>query len=153
LQRYQGDGETGLSFKIGAKRLLALYHPWAAVNHVIPASRVTPEAFERRAFYQGVCDSYTRIRSDRAVPPPPAPSWKDVVRPIKRKLHRAALLLRGGGAATRELMDRARTMGRDFHIGQVRADPKLLEWVLKRDYFDYSLPPGWDTDSGNAAAN
>ena len=63
LQRYQGDGETGLSFKIKDLGLRCLYHPGVALKHVIPASRLTTAYFEQRAFYQGVCDFFTRIRS------------------------------------------------------------------------------------------
>jgi glycosyltransferase involved in cell wall biosynthesis len=37
LQRYQGDGETGLTLKIKEEGIAALYHPGLAVTHVIPA--------------------------------------------------------------------------------------------------------------------
>src|SRR5262249_26769137 len=92
LQRYQGDGETGLSLKIKEQKLLAHYHPSVAVTHIIPATGWTPKAFEPRAFYQGVCDSYTRIRREGA-PPPLIKSWKVAVRSLKRTIHRINLLV------------------------------------------------------------
>jgi hypothetical protein len=33
--------------------------------------------------------------------------------------------------------------GYAFHQREVRRDPKLLEWVLRKDYWDYALPDGW----------
>ena len=56
LQRYQGDEEIGLCHKIKFRGLRAMYHPGAAVTHVIPATRLTPISFEQRGFYQGVCE-------------------------------------------------------------------------------------------------
>ena len=76
-------------------------------------------------------------------------SWKDALRPLKRKVHRAALLQRRDGSAVREPIMRAFSMGVAFHQTEVRSDPLLLEWVLKRDYFDYSLPHGWQRHISN----
>jgi glycosyltransferase involved in cell wall biosynthesis len=144
LQRYQGDGETGLSLKIKAKGLIALYHPQVALTHVLPASRLTPEAFEQRAFYQGVCDSYTQIRRDGIVPSAPGKSWEDLLRPIKRKLERKSALRSPTTENVSRLMAHAYVAGAQFHQDEIRKDPKLLQWVLKPDYFDYTLPEGWE---------
>ena len=62
LQRYQGDGEFGLSMKLKSKGYKALYHPGAWVYHRIPKERMTVSYFEERQFYQGVCDSFSNIR-------------------------------------------------------------------------------------------
>jgi hypothetical protein len=153
LQRYQGDGETGLSLKI--RKLghhAALYHPDVAVTHLIPVSRLRPEALERRGFFQGICDSYTRIRSQGVMPPAPGRSWKDPFRPLKRKLHRSALFRRRDAKSVRELIGRAHTMGVAFHQEQIRNDPALLNWVLKPNYFDYSLPTGWESALSKSAS-
>jgi glycosyltransferase involved in cell wall biosynthesis len=143
LQRYQGDGETGLALKMKARGLKALYHSGAAVKHVIPASRLTPESFEVRGFYQGVGDSYSNIRRNGFLPAR-TKSWKDHARPIKWKLERESLLRNPTAENIRFLVARARFAGRWFHEDEVRRDPKLLEWVLKPDYFNYRLPDGWE---------
>ena len=143
LQRYQGDGETGLTMKIKEKGIAALYHPGVAVTHVIPASRLAPEAFEERAFYQGVCDSYTRIRRDRFMPALRQKSWKDLLRPAKWNLERQMILRNPTSENICCLMGRAHTAGMKFHQNEVCKDPKLFEWVLKPDYLDYRLPDGW----------
>jgi glucosyl-dolichyl phosphate glucuronosyltransferase len=127
LQRFQGDGEGGLSFKIEKQGLKSLYHPDAALTHIIPEERLAIKAFEERAFYQGVCDSYTRIRSENSVP-----LADEQPRP-------------GDAGITVEFMAAAYTAGVDFHQREVRNDHALLEWVLKPDYFDYALPRGWES--------
>jgi glycosyltransferase involved in cell wall biosynthesis len=145
LQRYQGDGETGLTLKAKEKGLAALYHPGVTVTHVIPASRLTLEAFEHRAFYQGVCDSYTRIRRDRTVSAPPQRSWKDFLWPPKWKLQRRMILRNLTPENICCLMDRAHTAGMQFHQNEVWKDRRLFEWILKSDYLDYRLPDGWES--------
>jgi glycosyltransferase involved in cell wall biosynthesis len=143
LLRYRGDGETGLAYKIRERGLKALYHPGVLVKHVIPASRLTPESFEQKAFYQGVSNSYTTIRSNGFLPAR-TKSWKDLVRPIKWRLERKRLLRNLTAENVHFLVARARRKGAWFHQDEVRRDPKLLEWVLKSDYLDYRLPDGWE---------
>jgi glycosyltransferase involved in cell wall biosynthesis len=149
LQRYQGDGESGLAFKVKEKNLKALYHPDAAVSHMIPASRLTAESFEERAFFQGVCDSYTQIRRERRVLPAVERCWKDLVRPAKWNLERKMLLRDPTAEGIRRLMTRSHVDGMQFHRNKVREDPVLLEWVLRDNYFDYTLPEGWESYAAN----
>lgn len=61
-QNFQGDGETGLTLKGYKKGLKALYHPGVLLYHRVPSSRLTFEYFEKRAFFQGVCNSFTDLR-------------------------------------------------------------------------------------------
>jgi glycosyltransferase involved in cell wall biosynthesis len=152
LQRYQGDGETGLALKMRARGLKALYHPGAAVKHVIPVGRLTAESFQRKGFYQGVGGSYTNIRRAGLLPER-TKSWKDLLRPIKWKLERRRLLGDPSAENIRFLIARARFAGRWFHENEVRNDPTLLAWVLKPEYLDYKLPDGWKDrlDRGDAS--
>lgn len=143
LLRYRGDGETGLAFNIKKSGLQALYHPNAAVTHLIPASRLTVKAFEQRAFNQGISDSYTSIRRDGIVPSTPHQrSWRPLLSPMKVTLKREWILRNPTSDGIRALMYHAHAAGVDFHQNQVRHDPTLFEWVTKPDYFDYSLPSG-----------
>jgi glycosyltransferase involved in cell wall biosynthesis len=133
LQQYQGDGETGLSNKLAEQGLLCVYEPEALVHHCIPASRLTLEAFCKRFFYQGVCDSYTAIRSLGAVAAPPG---RDELAARSLAGHH------GPGRAEPELLriHQGYADGYLFHNAAVAASPALLEWVLRRDYIDYRLP-------------
>ena len=143
LQRYQGDGETGLANKIKDAGLTCLYHPGLAVKHVIPTARLTPASFEQRAFYQGVCDSFTQIRRDRRVPIERQYLWKDLLRRTKWRLERNGIQRRPLAEGVRWLTARAHLAGIRFHQSEVRNDPRLLDWVLRQNYFDYRLPDGW----------
>ncbi len=63
LQRFQGDGETGLTIKAIEKNYLALYNPKLQLFHQVTKDRLTLTYFKKRAFYQGVCNSFSNIRS------------------------------------------------------------------------------------------
>ena len=141
LQRYQGDGETGLSMKIKRSGLRALYHPNAAVRHEVSASRLTEAYFTRRAFFQGVCDSYTQIRTDGGVSLKRARSEHPLSR-VKRIISRWFSAKRACACVTMTV--KAYQRGFEFHQGEVRKDLSLLNWVLRRDYWDYQLPAGWE---------
>jgi hypothetical protein len=144
LQRYQGNGETGLALEIKGRGLKALYHPGAAVTHLIPGTRLTAESFEEKGFYQGVGRSFANIRRNGGLPQQ-ARSWSDRIRPMKWRFERASLLRNATAQNMRFLVSRARLAGVWFHEDQVRNDAKLLAWVMKPDYFDYRLPDGWES--------
>lgn len=132
LQRYQGDGESGLSAKLKQSRLFAVYHPDVSVTHVIPASRMTVGAFGSRAFYQGVCDSYSQIRRD----------GKTESNALEMGNH-FEISQTPTSDDVRQLIAVEQQNGFAYHQNEVRNDDTLLEWVLKPDYFDCSLPEGW----------
>lgn len=143
LRRYRGDGETALSMKAKTLGLKAYYQGETHVMHKVPAARMTPQYFERRAFLQGISDSYTQVRLDGAPQSPAARHWKDALRPLKRRYERMRVLSKPSARGVRQLMHQAHAAGYRYHQEKVRQDPKLLEWVLKPDYFDYRLPLGW----------
>lgn len=142
LRRFRGDGENGLAWKAELLGVSAFYQGETHVFHRIPASRMTPEYFERRSFLQGISDSYTAIRRGGVVPERPRRSWKDVVRPLKGQIQRRSLLRSPTPDGVRLLMARAHMAGAAFHQEEVRRDPALRDWVLKSDYFESRVPRG-----------
>jgi len=133
LLKYRGDGETGLSLKLAKQKLLCTYEPNALVYHCIPASRLTLEAFCKRFFMQGISDSYSLIRSLRTVPLPPDHT----------KLTASSLASHHGPYRNEPELLRIHQSYADgylFHNSAVRKSAALLEWVLRRDYFNYQLP-------------
>lgn len=138
LQHFQGDGETGLSRKIAAAGERAAYNPAAIVFHHIGSERMTLDYFDRRAFYQGVCDSYTQIR-DGKDPSLDKPALTAIVRQRARRLKHVLLpppeLDTLQGRFHREYL-----RGFEFHQGCVRSSPLLLQWVRRESYFDYAYP-------------
>ncbi|MDJ0703956.1 MAG: glycosyltransferase [Leptolyngbyaceae cyanobacterium MO_188.B28] len=69
LIRYRGDGESHVSQYVQANGYQALYHPEASVYHWVSASRMTIKYFCRRAYNQGISDSYTQLRKDNRLSP------------------------------------------------------------------------------------
>jgi glucosyl-dolichyl phosphate glucuronosyltransferase len=144
LRRFRGDGESALTLKAEMLGLKAFYQSKTHVNHRVPASRMTLEYFERRSFLQGISDSYTQIRRDHGVPTMPRRSWRDLVRPAKWKLERDLILRKPTAEGVQTLIARSHLTGMRFHRSEVCRDRKLLDWVLKENYFDYRLPDGWE---------
>ncbi len=168
LQHFQGDGETGLTMKANERGYRAVYQPWAVVYHHIPRTRLTPEYFERRAFFQGVCDSFTHIRRARGIDLLHRDGpWESRLARLTREALRVAAYarhpVRHGWNFTRRMgarteaalralaedrevraikrrVERAYHRGYAFHQEAVRRQPLLLEWVLRPDYWDCRLP-------------
>jgi len=149
LQRFQGDGETGLTMKLFEKGYRALYHPDATVFHIIPQDRMTLDYFEKRMYFQGVADSYSEIRkshfSTAKNPALPLDVMKHILEksvyvakyPLKKTF--ARLKSTKDARTVKKKMDHAYNKGYEFHQAQVRADPTLLKWILKENYWDYHL--------------
>lgn len=151
LQHFQGDGETGLTMKIAAAGKRAVYDPRMKVWHRVGANRMTPEYFYRRAFYQGVCDSFMQLRKNRTGDDAPTTAGaarrslrrlRDSVRELVDSL---AAIPRGrttgpGYRTVKRGTDRAYTAGREFHRTAFTSCPAVRQWVLKPEYRDYTLP-------------
>lgn len=65
LVKYRGDGESYVGEYIRSNKLKAIYNPKASVYHYVGKERMTLDYFCRRAFNQGISDSYTDIRRKR----------------------------------------------------------------------------------------
>jgi glycosyltransferase involved in cell wall biosynthesis len=153
LQKFQGDGETGLTMKARSYGYRAVYQPKATIYHIITANRMTPEYFEQRAYYQGVCDSYSNIRREgtgasvdlaKVISFPMRYARRianRIIRPFKYLKRQPSLMTETAElAAIRQRLHRAYQAGYKFHQNAVRNSPELLSWVLRHDYWDYRLP-------------
>lgn len=140
VQRWQGDGETGLGYRARASGVRCAYLQDARVRHLIGADRLTPGYFERRAYYQGVCDSFTRIRggvapvADAAGPRPAPQTPPDGATPWAKAAHP----VRSGAVVTYN-------EGWVFHQKEAAEDPRLLQWIRRSDF--------WDADIGQEVLN
>jgi glucosyl-dolichyl phosphate glucuronosyltransferase len=135
LQKYQGDGETGLSLKLRMANAKTIYHPGISLSHIVPESRLNLEYFKRRSFFQAVCDSYTALRARDL----PEPRWAiDSLRHAKRDIAKAWNILKRGTKRTlQDILTESYGRGSEFHRTEVRRDPTLLDWVRRKDYWDY----------------
>ncbi|HEX7706969.1 MAG TPA: glycosyltransferase family 2 protein [Thermoanaerobaculia bacterium] len=129
LQRWQGDGETGLALKASAAGTRVVYREGAMVHHAIPGERMTKAAFARRAYYQGVCDSYTAIRSGQSPSLEPDPPRTMPAAPPAAGWGHVAFEVRCATTA-------AYNEGWTFHQREAARDAELRAWILRDDYFD-----------------
>jgi glucosyl-dolichyl phosphate glucuronosyltransferase len=148
LQRWQGDGESGLGYRLEQSGLRADYAHDALVSHWCGPERLTMEYFERKAFYFGVCASFSAMRRGGGAtltraPVQPHSIQKPLRKRIRRSLIRLGRSLTAAGRASIEVTQRTRQgykRGWRFHQEQVATDPILMEWVLRSDFFDVTIP-------------
>jgi glycosyltransferase involved in cell wall biosynthesis len=143
LLRYRGDGETHVSEFVRRSGLRAVFNSAASVEHFIPKERMTKEYFERRAFAQGISDSYTAIRRNRGLDLDLSESGRLIPLRLRSTASRIVQSLSSCRdtigrelVAVQRLVTMAHWQGRRFHRQEVRSDPALLEWVLQESYFE-----------------
>jgi len=153
--RWQGDGETGLTTKFAAKGYKAVYRQNSLLFHQCGADRLNPDYFAKRAYYQGVCNSYTELRRMlRGEQTQDSPVQQ--VNLLKRALRRSIRSIKNflpalpetpapvsPWAATavdvRARCQQAEREGYLFHQREAAADPALREWICRDNYFDVDL--------------
>ncbi len=144
-EQYQGDGETGLAWKVKAMGYKVIYQPKALIHHKIPDQRVNVEYFKKRMFFYGIFDSFTEIRANRGL----QYQWR-MQKPIpqlRRMVRRAQARFSSDPYAKLKQKVRSEWLkGYTFHQDAVRNDPAVLEWVLREDYMDYRYGPYMNQD-------
>jgi glucosyl-dolichyl phosphate glucuronosyltransferase len=140
FEQFQGDGETGLAWKVQASGSKIIYQPRAIVYHVIPDQRLTIDYFEKRMFFGGIFDSFAGIRKNRGIQyewkmQKPLPHIRRLVRRISTRLSSDPY------GIIKQRVRHSWLNGYIFHQKAVRKDPELLKWVLKESYLDYRYGP------------
>jgi len=117
--KFRGDGETYVANYIKKNGYKAIYNPKASVYHIVSKKRMTKNYFKKRAFLQGISDSYSDIRNER-----------------KRKFIKLRLkkFLKSYFLKDDINVDEAYIRGYFWHQKQVKKDPSLLNWIKKDNY-------------------
>lgn len=147
LQRWQGNGESGLTRKVKAAGIRADYIQGAMLLHLCGADRLNVEYFKKRAYYQGVCDSFTQVRNgaepSTQCSPYPELSMYRKIRRLAGDILRRELLDTGKWSAVaapiKSMTDAAYLEGWKFHQAEAAGDPRLLEWVRRENYWDADI--------------
>lgn len=135
--RFRGDGETHVSASIFRRRLTCLFDSGASVYHTVAKERMTFQYFRKRAFGQGISDSYTYLRNGGGEHLAPKNTVGGVRAAAKRIYRRAGSLLQKD-RELRELdhvIHAAYREGYAYHQKVYRDDPDVRAWVHKPDYF------------------
>ncbi|MGM9506786.1 glycosyltransferase [Larkinella sp. GY13] len=152
LQIFQGDGETGLTRKAKEQGILAFYHPRVKLLHEVPQTRLTPEYIKKRAFFQGVCNSFSKEREEKykyKLPslnskirkPSLISSFKRNCRELYRKINFS--FNRPEPDLISEL-NAEEMKGYEFHKKAFDTRPEVRDWVLQENYLNYELPTIYD---------
>jgi glucosyl-dolichyl phosphate glucuronosyltransferase len=141
LALYQGDGETGLTMKAAAKDYTALYHPLLKVYHFVSKERLKEDYFLKRAYFQGICNSFTDLRRKEL-----EETNFQVPRNIKAIIYskwdamKKIFLTPADVKRLKKRLKRAELSGYELHQQAFYSNSAIKEWVLRKDYFDYKLP-------------
>jgi GT2 family glycosyltransferase len=156
FMRWQGDGETGLTMKLAAKGYKAVYRQKSLLFHQCGPERLNSSYFVKRAFYQGVCNSFSELRHtlrSRLDVAPVSPARQSLLRraisKAKRSLNNSFQLNQSAiqiqtpwaesAAEVRKLCQQAEREGYLFHQREAEQDPLLREWISRDNYLDVDL--------------
>lgn len=147
--RWQGDGETGLTIKLAAQGYKAVYRQDSLLFHHCGPERLNTEYFAKRAYFQGICKSYTELRRQLRAEEPQAHLLKRVLRSsfntIRNRLGSRTVIQvpklpwAAAAADVRALCQKAEQEGYLFHQREAAADPALREWICRDNYFNVDL--------------
>ena len=135
---YRGDGETHISDFVKKNNYKAFFDSKASVYHLVSRERMRKDYLLRRAYIQGISDSYTHFRASvnnklyydfrycsRRI--------RDIFNKYKYKVNK--------NTETKELIELQESLRKSYwkgflyHQAECRKDSKLMRWVLKRNYF------------------
>ncbi|MEE1883911.1 glycosyltransferase family 2 protein [Pedobacter flavus] len=149
LQQFQGDGETGLTIKAREKGFKAVYIPSLKLKHYVSGGRLTKPYFQKRAYYQGVCNSFTALRTNAKTSMKPTESIfkkiRNYIHPLYRWIKPLFIQSKEEKIPNEiklffETLRKEELRGFEFHQQQFNANEKVRNWVLRDNYWDYKLP-------------
>jgi glycosyltransferase involved in cell wall biosynthesis len=151
LLRYRGDGENGLMKRFKQAGLNAYYEPRATAYHVISADRLTVEYLCKRAYNEGISNSFTQIRAEYWGEQPPR-DRKGLRYYVQRAREMSLSELMKAGVRRFERLvnfhpypeiqkqiDAAYQAGWQFHQDAIKSDPELFKHVVRENYFEEDM--------------
>lgn len=137
LIHLRGDGETYISSYLTDQGYQAYYHPDASVHHRVPPERMTFAYFRKRAYSQGISDSYTDLRKSGGTlavkAACPAPSPLAVFRCRVKKCLDVGIFWSDSVRLGKETAAGYRE-GYHYHQSLFAEDQKIRDWVLQNNY-------------------
>ncbi|MDQ1355317.1 MAG: Chondroitin synthase [Acidobacteriota bacterium] len=133
LLRFRGDGESWVNRAVSQMGLKSLYNPKASIYHYIPRQRMTLDYFYKRAFVQGISDSYAQIRypENRETLKDNFKKWEI----FAKRMIKTILFIDRDATRLDRITRKGYRDGFSFHRDELKKDPSLLDWVLKENYF------------------
>lgn len=140
LIRFRGDGETHISKYVAECGLRCVFDSKASVYHAVTSERMTFNYFKRRAFNQGVSDSYTFLRNAHANlnELSKIPNVIAYAKRYARKIRESLKNISTEDSDLKELnqfVKQSYQEGYTYHQNAYRDDPEVRKWVHKANYF------------------
>lgn len=126
LIQYRGDGESHVSKFIENMGYRTIYNAKASVFHIVPKERLTETYFCKRAYLQGISDSYTQIRN----------AIQEKVTPIQHIHHLWRKKWRLYSNARRRHIEYYYYKGYSMHQNAFKNDKNMYEWIVRTNYMD-----------------
>lgn len=138
LIRFRGDGETHISQFIRDNNYRCLFDSRASVYHAVTPERMTMAYFEKRAFNQGISNSYAQLRvhgsSNYATKSPVKTFASRMIHSLKNRV--TNLLSYDSRLIQLErFIRKGYKEGYSYHQHAYRSDPAVREWVHRTHYF------------------
>jgi glucosyl-dolichyl phosphate glucuronosyltransferase len=127
LLKYRGDGETFVAEQVQKLGLKTIYNPKASVKHWVPSSRMNINYLKKRAFAEGITQSYRDTRKQML----DGTKSKRVHGIIKRITNQIRMLRLNN---VKQEIEKSFNEGYKFHQSQLKVDKDLLSWVVKDNY-------------------
>lgn len=141
LRHFRGDGESGLTAKATQMGIKAVYQPRAKIYHKVSKERLTIDYFKQRAHLQGISDSYSFIRRHHGIQTSMPYFVKKYVKmhviQFKNLFGYYELKIKKNYP---KYVHNAYLAGYEYHQRQAIKNKKVLNWILKENYWDYTLP-------------
>lgn len=136
LLHLRGDGESYVARFAASRGYKSVYVPSALVHHFVPQERMTIQYLRKRAFSQGVSDSFSELRRLRKRSPMPA-GWELLgrilhVRVIEKILPEVLAMSR----FLKWSLQEAYWCGFRWHQTKFDEDEATRNWVLRPDFLE-----------------
>jgi len=128
LLKYRGDGETYVADQVFAMGFKTIYNPQASVKHWLPTSRMNLDYIKKRAYAEGVTQSYIDTRKKNLKEPAKEFKLLSMARYLKKNTKEFFLT-----DLKKQILKSFRE-GYNFHQSELKKDKDLLSWVLKDSY-------------------
>jgi glycosyltransferase involved in cell wall biosynthesis len=125
MVKFRGDGSGPVSDFVVKQKLLCIFDSDASVHHTVLPERMTREFLERRAYDQGVVDSYVQLRNHRCEPLRVS-SFKAYLKAFRPETPALVRL--------RDALIANYRQGFLDHQQLYKADPEVQAWIHKPTY-------------------
>lgn len=151
LIQFRGDGETGLWLKMCKKGMSLWYSPSAIAYHIVPESRMTIEYLKKRAFNQGISESFTYLRIYHGLYENPIPNRPIFVHKIINWLKQRHIFVylryvfrhitnhdisNQEKSAIQYELAKSYATGWKFHRKKIKEKRELLKYILSISYLE-----------------